>query len=149
MSISFVCVPFDGLTSQQLYDMLQLRSDVFVVEQDCAYLDLDGQDPCALHVLGLRNDVIVATARILPPGERHTHVSIGRVVTAASVRGEGAGRALMQAALRATMDHFGENTTVALSAQSYLLPFYASLGFKVTSEEYLEDDIPHTDMIRA
>ena len=148
MRISFTCVPFDGLTSQQLYDMLQLRSEVFVVEQDCAYLDLDGQDQHALHVLGLRDDAIVATARILPPGERHPHVSIGRVVTASTVRGEGAGRALMEAALRATMAHFGEGTRVALSAQSYLLPFYTSLGFKVTSDEYLEDDIPHTDMLR-
>lgn len=149
MRVSFVCVPFEGLTSQQLYDMLRLRSEVFVVEQACAYLDLDGQDQHALHILGLRDDVLVATARILPPGDRHAHVSIGRVVTASSVRGEGAGRALMEAALRFVMERFGEGTSVALSAQSYLLPFYASLGFTPTSEEYLEDDIPHTDMIRT
>ena len=148
MTISFECVPFVELTPQRLYDILQLRSEVFVVEQECAYLDLDGLDQEALHILGVRDGVIVATARILAPGGRHAHVSIGRVVTAPSARGEGLGRALMEAALQETMKHFGAGTSVALSAQSYLLPFYESLGFVVTSEEYLEDDIPHTDMLR-
>ena len=147
MDASFHCHRFDDLTRRDLYAMLQLRERVFVVEQDCPYLELDGLDEHCLHVLGKLEGTIVATTRILPPGLKYAEASIGRVVTSQSVRGSGVGRALMGATLDAVVEQYGP-CPIRLSAQSYLIAFYESFGFARVSEEYLEDNIPHVDMVR-
>lgn len=147
MNASFHCFAFDELSNSTLYAMLQLREQVFVVEQNCPYLDLDGLDDQCLHVVGLWDEAVVATTRILPPGLKYPEASVGRVVTSQSVRGTGIGRALMAATLDAVATRFGP-CAIRLSAQSYLVGFYESFGFVKASEEYLEDNIPHIDMVR-
>lgn len=139
------CGPFEALTTDRLYDVLALREAVFVVEQDCAYLDADGKDRVALHLLGCDDEGLCAYLRILPPGVSHEDVAIGRVVTAPRVRGQGWGRPLMQAGLDHAAQHFGP-ASVFVSAQAHLKDFYASLGFDVCGEGYLEDGIPHLPM---
>ncbi len=148
MSLFYKLMSFDELTTRQLYALGQLRQAVFVVEQNCPYLDLDGKDTECYHLLGIDNQAnIVAYCRILPPNVSYPKdVSIGRVATAMSVRGTGAGRALMVNALNHCNRLFGD-TAIRISAQTYLVKFYASLGFVSTGKEYLEDDIPHTEMI--
>lgn len=130
-----------------LYALLQLRAEVFVVEQDCAYQDLDGKDEAAVHVVATEAGECVATARILPPGLSYPEPSIGRVVVAAAHRGTGLGRQLMGRALAACLDRWPDEG-VRISAQSYLTTFYASLGFAPSSEPYLEDGLPHIQMFR-
>jgi len=147
MKATFQCYSFDELSNADLYAMLQLREQVFVVEQNCPYLDLDGLDDQCLHVLGRSKEQVVATTRILPPGLKYPEVSVGRVVTSQSVRGTGIGRALMAATLDAVSSRFGP-CAIRLSAQSHLVAFYGSFGFIAASEEYLEDNIPHIDMVR-
>ncbi len=147
MKASFQCYSFDEISKAALYAMLQLREQVFIVEQNCPYLDLDGLDDQCLHVLGRWEDEVVATTRILPPGLKYPEVSVGRVVTSQSVRGTGIGRALMTATLDAVAARFGP-CAIRLSAQSYLVGFYASFGFIEASDEYLEDNIPHIEMVR-
>jgi len=146
------CLPFEGLNVHELYAALALRAQVFVLEQDCVYLELDGHDPAVLHLLGqaVDSDAVLAYARLVPPGTKgpsQTQPMIGRVVTAPAARGQGAGRALMLQALRACAEHW-PGQAVEIQAQSYLRAFYASLGFVATSAPYLDDDIEHIDMRR-
>jgi ElaA protein len=150
----FTLRTFPELSNTELYAILRLRQEVFVVEQTCPYLDCDGKDQAAWH-LWLSNEAgeYLAYCRILPPRlayPQYNDVSIGRVVSSEKARGTGAGRALMQEAMRIIPTLFvekGEKTpTIRISAQSYLLAFYESFGFKSTSKTYLEDDIPHTEM---
>jgi ElaA protein len=141
------CKPFSALRAAELYRLLQLRSVVFVVEQNCPYLDIDDKDEHALHVMGWAGDQLVACSRILPGGVSYDEVSIGRVATAISHRRTGLGRELMRITLRYTHDVFGDEA-VRIGAQAYLEQFYASFGFVRTSENYLEDDIPHLEMVR-
>jgi ElaA protein len=146
------CLPFEGLSVHELYAALALRAQVFVLEQACVYLDLDGHDPAVLHLLG-QDDAsgeLLAYARLVPPGTKgpaQTQPMIGRVVTSPAARGRGAGRALMEQALRACAEHW-PGQAVEIQAQSYLRAFYVSLGFVATSEPYLDDDIEHIDMRR-
>ncbi len=147
MKASFHCHSFEDLTLRDLYAMLQLRERVFVVEQNCPYLELDGLDEHCLHILGRQEGIIVATTRILPPGLKYPEASIGRVVTSGEVRGSGVGRSLMVATIDAVAANYGP-CPIRLSAQSYLIAFYESFGFARVSEEYLEDNIPHVDMVR-
>ncbi len=135
------------LDRDALYGLLQLRSEVFVVEQDCVYQDLDGKDEAAWHVLGYDAGECVATARVLPPGVSYAEPSIGRVVVKASHRLGGVGRRLMGEALACCLDRW-PTAGVRISAQTYLEDFYRSLGFEVSSEPYLEDDLPHVQMHR-
>lgn len=137
---------FESLTVMELYGLLQLRAQVFVVEQQCIYQDVDGHDPLALHLLGLRSGRLVACARILPPGVTFAEVSIGRVVTAPAVRGDGLGRALMLQALDACAEAF-PGQPVRIGAQSHLQRFYAGLGFVTASSPYDEDGIEHVEML--
>lgn len=139
---------FRALTGRALYEVLALRQAVFVVEQDCAYLDADGQDEGALHLLGTDGGVLVAYLRILPPGEGRADAAIGRVITAASHRGLGLGRALMVQGLTEARRVHGD-VPVFVSAQAHLAPFYASLGFVRCGEGYDEDGIPHLPMRRT
>ncbi|MCF7559556.1 GNAT family N-acetyltransferase [Sabulilitoribacter multivorans] len=138
---------FSDLTLQELYDVLQLRSEVFVVEQDCVYQDIDGKDQKALHVLGFKNDKLVAYTRIFKPGDYFKEASIGRVVVAKNERAFKYGYDIMNASIEVVNDNFNVSL-IKISAQCYLKQFYTNLGFKAIGEEYLEDDIPHIAMIR-
>lgn len=138
---------FEELTKQELYDILQLRSEVFVVEQDCVYQDLDGKDQWALHVLGFKNDKVIAYTRIFKPGIYFDESSIGRVVVAKKEREFKYGYSLMEASIKAITSHYNE-TLIKISAQCYLKRFYTNVGFKTIGEAYLEDGIPHIAMIK-
>ncbi len=138
---------FEELSTEELYRVLQLRSEVFVVEQSCIYQDVDGKDQKALHVLGTKNNHLVAYTRIFAPGDYYTEPSIGRVVVAPTARTHGAGRLIMTASLETIKEHFN-TSEVRLSAQTYLQKFYRSLGFEQVGEGYLEDGIPHIEMLR-
>jgi len=139
---------FDDLNITELYYLLQLRSEIFVVEQDCVYQDLDGKDQKALHVIGTKNNTIVAYARIFKAGDYLAQASIGRVAVKDSARQHGYGLDIMKASIKAIEEQFGE-TSIALSAQTYLKRFYNSLGFIEKGGEYLEDGIPHVMMVRG
>lgn len=141
-------VAFETLTLHELYDLMQLRQDVFVVEQNCVYLDADGYDQKARHLLGRASDgKLVACLRLFAPGVKYTEASIGRVCTAQSVRGTGLGRELMHRGI-AEAERLWPEAGIRLSAQAYLLEFYSSLGFVAVSEPYDEDGIPHVEMLR-
>lgn len=138
---------FKQLTIQELYNLLQLRSEVFVVEQDCVYQDIDYKDQKARHVLGLKNNKIIAYTRIFKPGDYFDFASIGRVVVAKNERQHKYGYDIMNASAEAIKNHFTE-TKIKISAQVYLKNFYKNLGFKAIGDEYLEDNIPHIAMIK-
>ncbi|HFR3264044.1 TPA: GNAT family N-acetyltransferase [Streptococcus suis] len=137
---------FDQLSLQELYTILTLRTDVFVVEQACPYPEIDGKDPSCLHLLGTDNGELVAYLRILPAGLSYDKVSIGRVVIKPSHRGKGLGRSMMEQAIAYITTEWKESQ-IKIGAQAYLEKFYQSLGFEPISEVYLEDDIPHLDML--
>lgn len=148
MGLTFQCLAFEALTIHQLYDLMRLRQAVFVVEQNCPYLDLDGKDQAGWHLIGqLPEGQIVAYTRLLPKGISYdNYVSIGRVVTDETVRDKGYGKQLMTESIHWCRTLFGE-APIKISAQQYLLRFYQSFGFEVTGTPYLEDDIPHIAMI--
>jgi ElaA protein len=176
MDLKFKCVHFSKLTVYELYSVMALRQEVFVVEQNCPYLDADGKDLSGYHLLGyadlaqntegvsdvgfVMSDVgmaqtsdstnptsLVAYTRLLPKGIAYeNYASIGRVINSPKVRRRGVGKVLMEESI-AQMARLFPNDAVKIGAQSYLLSFYKSLGFVSTGEEYLEDDIPHTSMI--
>lgn len=138
---------FQELTTKELYDLLQLRVDVFCVEQNCVYQDLDGKDEKALHVIGKKDNKIIAYTRVFKPGDYFKEASIGRVVVSKDERQHKYGYDIMKASIQAVKDYFNE-TTIKLSAQTYLRKFYKNLGFKEIGEEYLEDGIPHIVMVK-
>jgi ElaA protein len=140
---------FDQLAPGQLYAILAARAAVFVVEQDCPYQDIDGLDQAASHVWAESAEGnLLAYARIVPPGGRYAEPSIGRVLTSAEGRGRGLGRELMDRALQLCLDRF-PGRAIRISAQQYLEQFYRSLGFETVRGPYLEDDIPHLEMLRS
>ncbi|MFT7724724.1 MAG: GNAT family N-acetyltransferase [Roseateles sp.] len=142
----WTCVPFDGLQARPLYDALALRAAVFVVEQRCLFLDLDGIDPLGWHLLGHDySGALRAYARLLPPGVKAPEAVIGRVVTAPAARGIGLGRALMAEAV-AQCRRLWPGHAITLHAQAHLARFYASFGFAPVGAPYLEDGITHIEM---
>lgn len=145
--LNIVIKSFKELSVDELYDLLQLRSAIFVVEQNCVYQDLDGKDQKALHVLGYKKDKLVAYTRIFKPGDYFEFASIGRVIVAKNERQYKYGYDIMNASINAVSDYF-KVTKIKLSAQCYLKKFYNNLGFFEVGEEYLEDDIPHICMIK-
>lgn len=145
--IAYQWLPFDALSGREVHDLFALRSEIFVVEQQCIYQDVDGNDPLGMHLSARRGDVLVGYLRVLPPGTRFARASIGRVVVRASERGSGLGRALMREAL-ARVEADGP-VPLKLSAQAHLQAFYESVGFTATDERYDEDGIPHVAMIRG
>ncbi|WP_026707929.1 GNAT family N-acetyltransferase [Flavobacterium frigidarium] len=147
MSLQWKIKPFDGLSVNELYDLLQLRSKIFVVEQNCVYLDLDGKDKVALHLFAEFEGKIVAHARLFKAGISFDNASIGRVVVDADYRDRKWGHDLMREAIAGIASKFNE-TKITIGAQLYLKKFYESHGFIQSSEMYLEDDIPHIEMIR-
>ncbi len=138
---------FSELTPQELYDILQLRAAIFVVEQACVYQDLDGKDAEALHVQGTVKGQLVAYTRVLAPGAGFEDASIGRVAVHQDARGKGYGREIMAVSLAAVSQYF-KTSQITLSAQSYLIKFYREMGFEEKGKEYLEDGIPHIRMVR-
>lgn len=147
MSIQFKIRRFNELSVDELYEALQLRSEVFVVEQNCVYQDLDYKDQKALHVLGIADDKIVAYTRLFGPGDYFKECSIGRVVISQAYRDRKWGHLLMQESIKAVEAHFGKGA-ITISAQQYLTKFYQSQGFVQQGEPYLEDGIPHIRMRR-
>jgi ElaA protein len=143
--ISFKIKRFNEFSVSELYSVLKLRAEVFVVEQNCVYQDIDGKDEKAIHVIGYFNDEVVAYTRIFNKKDYFEEASIGRVVVAEKYRDKKWGYDLMRASIQAVEDSFGEKA-ITISAQQYLTKFYSSLGFIQTSEMYLEDDIPHIQM---
>jgi ElaA protein len=138
---------FKELTTEELYDLLQLRAEIFVVEQDCVYQDLDGKDQKALHILGYKSGKLVAYTRVFKPGDYFEEASIGRVVVKENERQYKYGYAIMKASIEAIKNQYNE-TAIRISAQTYLRRFYGNLEFKEVGEEYLEDGIPHIHMIK-
>jgi ElaA protein len=144
--IHWICKSFNELTPAELYQILRLRSEVFVVEQHCPYLDEDNKDQASWHYMGWRQGQLLAYVRILPPGLTFPEVSIGRVVNSPSVRNQGIGKQLMENAILKTWDIYGKQN-IRIGAQLYLQKFYSSLGFQNMSDIYLEDDIEHIEML--
>ena len=145
--IEFSCKAFAELSLQELYNIMVLRQEVFVVEQNCPYLDADGKDEASYHLLGYENGEIIAYTRLTPKGITYPkHPSIGRVLTTKKARGKGLGNLLMEESIAYCEKIFGEEA-IKISAQCYLLKFYNALGFETIGEEYLEDGIPHISMI--
>ena len=138
---------FGELSTTELYQILRLRSEVFVVEQNCVYQDVDNKDQKALHVVGIKNEKVVAYTRIFKPGDYFEHASIGRVVVAMDQRKYGFGKDIMKASISVIEKRFPKSS-IEISAQSYLIKFYSELGFVPFGEEYLEDGIPHTRMLK-
>lgn len=147
MKVTWSLKKFDTLTPYDLYAILQLRNEVFVVEQNCVYQDADNKDPLSFHFMGWSNDKLVAYTRIIPPGISFEEASIGRVVSSPSVRGSGIGRELMQQSISQLYQLFG-NVTIRIGAQLYLQQFYGSLGFIPHGDIYLEDNIQHIEMTK-
>ncbi|MDB5249336.1 MAG: family N-acetyltransferase [Segetibacter sp.] len=145
--IIWKCVFFDALTPYELYEILKLRNEVFVVEQNCVFQDADDKDQQCYHLMGFAGNELAAYARLVPPGVSYAFISIGRVVTSAKFRRCGAGKRLMQQAIDTCFSLFGIQK-IKIGAQLYLKNFYEGFGFRQHSEMYLEDDIPHIEMLR-
>ncbi len=147
MTINWTLKKFDELLPAELYTILQLRSEVFVVEQNCVFQDMDNKDQQCYHLMGWRDNKLIAYTRLVPPYVAYTFPSIGRVVTSPAARADGVGRLLMEKSIAEIYILFGQQP-IKIGAQLYLHKFYSSLGFQQTSEIYLEDDIEHVEMIK-
>jgi ElaA protein len=148
MAVEWKIKRFEALSLEELYVLLKLRSEVFVVEQNCVYLDIDDKDQKAVHIFGILDGKMVAYARLFNRNDYFQNASIGRVISHADYRAQKIGHQLMQKSIQAIEEHFGESK-ITISAQLYLKKFYESHGFEQTSEMYLEDDIPHIEMKRS
>lgn len=138
---------FYELSSNELYDILEARIDVFVTEQNCAYKDVDGKDKKSTHIFALDGDKIVAYARILDRGVSYDEVSIGRVLVTKKYRGMNYGEELMKKAIKYIEEEMNEEK-IHISAQTYLEKFYKKLGFKIISDKYMDVGIEHFEMIK-
>jgi ElaA protein len=150
MTLEYSFLPFAQLTPYQVYDILRLRQEVFVIEQNCIFLDPDGKDQQGYHCMGYdANGHLHAYTRLLPLGLAYEeYPSIGRVITSLAARGGGHGRRLMEFSINSLYEVYGK-APIKIGAQSYLKKFYGSLGFEVCGDEYLEDGIPHVPMLKA
>lgn len=147
MDLKTVIKRFDELEVNELYSLLQLRSEVFVVEQDCVYQDIDGKDDKALHIMGFHDGNLVAYTRCFPPGIYFEEAAIGRVVVRKTARNKAFGHDILRASMEAIKENFN-TSQIKLSAQTYLVRFYESHGFEQIGKGYLEDGIPHIGMIK-
>lgn len=145
MALSWTSKSFAELSVAELYAILRLRNEVFVVEQNCVYQDADNTDQKSFHITGWDGNTLAAYCRVIPPGISFNEASIGRVVTSPQYRKTGAGRELMKRSISFTLEQFSCNK-ITISAQLYLEKFYTSLGFVKISSPYLEDNIPHIKM---
>ncbi len=137
---------FKELNVEEIYKILALRNEIFIVEQECPYLDCDDKDLNSYHLFLKENGEVVAYLRILEKGISYDEISIGRVAVKKNYRGKGISRKMMLKAIEFVENNLNEDT-IKIQAQAYLLNFYSSLGFKAVSQEYLEDNIPHIDML--
>ncbi len=144
---TITCKPFDTLTVQELYAIMQLRNEVFVVEQHCIYQDADNKDPHCHHLMIWDGQKLVAYSRLIPAGVAYEQISIGRVISSRAYRNTGAGKLLLANAIENCQRLFGDGP-IKIGAQLYLRRFYESFGFVKTSEMYLEDNIEHIEMER-
>jgi len=144
--MDWVYKKFEELSPDELYGILQLRSAVFVVEQNCVFLDQDDKDQLCHHLFCIDNGKFIACSRIVPPGISYGETSIGRVVTSTTRRNEGIGKILMEKSIEAAYDLHGQSP-LRIGAQLYLKRFYESFGFEQSGEVYIEDDIPHIEMV--
>lgn len=147
MEFTEICKPFDSLTVTELYAVLRLRSEIFVVEQNCVFLDTDNKDLSCQHLMLYHQKTLMAYARIVPAGLSFSEPSIGRIVTATAARGKGFGKQVVQLAIENCERLYGKRP-IKIGAQLYLKTFYASFGFIKVGEVYDEDGIDHIDMIR-
>ena len=147
MHIQWLLKKFEELTPYQLYEILQLRNEVFVVEQNCVFQDADGKDQNSWHLMGFDNNKLIAYTRLVPQGEIYEYCSIGRVVTSPTARSNGIGKELMDRSIKAIYDLFGYRP-IKIGAQVYLKKFYESFGFQQSSDVYLEDGIEHIHMVK-
>lgn len=148
MELQFIRKTFEELTPAELYAALRLRSEVFVVEQNCVFLDMDDKDQRAVHLLGLHEGRLLAYTRLLPAGFPYDEPSIGRVVTSPAGRGHGLGKQLMAESIRQVELLYGQQP-IRIGAQLYLKKFYESFGFEQTGDIYDEDGIDHIHMLLA
>ena len=139
--------PFDKLTAKELYYILQLRNEVFIVEQNCPYQDLDNKDLYAFHLMGMKENKLLAYSRLLAPGISYSESSIGRVVSSPAARKTGIGKKLMKESILQIENVF-QTDSIRIGAQLYLKNFYESFGFIQDGDPYLEDNIPHIIMLR-
>jgi ElaA protein len=144
--LGWVCKHFSELSTEELYQILRLRSEVFVVEQNCVFLDMDNKDLVCDHVMGWRGDELMGYSRIVPPGISYVESSIGRIVSSPAARGSGIGRELMVQSIQALYRLYGKRD-IRIGAQYYLKGFYESFGFVQTGEIYPEDGINHIEML--
>ena len=147
MNINWEFKNFSELTLESLYDIMRLRQEVFILEQNCPYLDADGKDIHSYHLLGYLNSELVAYLRLVMPGISYDELSFGRILTSKKIRGKGVGKLLMEEGIKQSKIIYG-NIPNRISAQKYLKKFYNEFGFKEIGKEYLEDGIPHIEMIK-
>jgi ElaA protein len=145
--LSWTLKPFSSLSPDELYAILRLRSEVFVVEQNCVFQDMDNKDQLSWHLMGWQDNVLVAYTRLVPPGISYPQPSIGRVITSKLVRNNGTGKLLMKKSIEELVSLFGKSP-IRIGAQLYLKKFYSSFGFEQSSDIYDEDGIDHIEMIR-
>jgi ElaA protein len=143
---NWVCKKFGELTTEELYAILRLRSEVFVVEQNCVFLDMDNKDQNCEHLMAWQGDKLAGYARIVPPGISYSESSIGRIVSSPSARGKGVGRELLTQSI-ATLYQLHGKRVIRIGAQYYLKEFYESFGFEQAGAIYLEDGIEHIEML--
>lgn len=148
MEFTEICKPFESLTNKELYAILKLRSEIFVVEQNCVFLDMDDKDQVCQHLMLFQHKELMAYARIVPAGTSYAEPSIGRIVSSNAARGKGFGKMLVKLAIDNCIRLCG-NKPIKIGAQLYLKTFYASFGFVTSSEVYDEDGIDHIEMIRS
>jgi ElaA protein len=145
--IRWILKPFAELTPYELYTILQLRNEVFIVEQNCPYQDLDNKDLKSWHLMGIEDDKLIAYSRLLAPGISYSESSIGRIVSSPSARKTGMGKKLVEESIQQINNLF-KTDSIRIGAQFYLKLFYESFGFIQDGEIYLEDNIPHIIMLR-
>jgi ElaA protein len=148
MEFEWKCAAFTQLTVEELYAIMRLRSEIFVVEQNCVFLDADDNDQFCYHLAAWQNGNLAAYARLVPPGVTYNQMSIGRVITSADYRGRGLAKELLQNAILKCTEIFGADP-IKIGAQLYLKKFYESFGFRQVGDVYLEDGIEHIYMLRS
>ncbi len=148
IKLNWQCKPFNELTAAELYQILQLRSRVFIIEQQCNYLDEDGKDYKSHHLMAWDNDCLAAYARLIPAAIAYPEASIGRVITSSKYRATGIGKKLMAKSINEVYKHFGKQP-IRIGAQLYLKRFYENFGFVTCSDEYMEDNILHIEMLKS
>ncbi len=147
MQLNWRLKAFVELSNYELYEVLKLRSKVFVVEQNCVFLDMDDKDTKCLHLMGFADSALVAYSRLVPAGVSYKEMSIGRVVTDPDYRAKGMGVELMELSVEKATESYGTGP-IRIGAQLYLKAFYERFGFNINSTEYIEDGIPHIEMLR-